>query len=174
MLSPTLPGILYLAQAYDPFFSSTSLSNGVNNMMMTLFAPATTFTITELSVNVITAASSASNVKILVYSDDGFGYPRAKLIESSALSMTTTGAKTFLTSYTFTAGTRYWMGVITDASAGAVITALGNNVPYLRNFNYNIILSGYYIAATFASPPALNTSSAISSNLQTAAVFVRT
>ena len=174
MLSPTLPGILYLAQAYDPNFSSTSLSNGVNNMMMTLFAPATTFTITELSVNVVTAASSASNVKILVYSDDGFGYPRAKLIESSALSMTTTGAKIFLTSYTFTAGTRYWMGVITDSSAGAVVTALGNNTPYLRHFNYNIILSGYYIAAPFATPPALNTSAAISSNLQTAAVFVRT
>lgn len=174
MLSPTLPGILYLAQAYDPFFSSTSLSNGVNYMMMTLFAPATTFTITELSVNVITAASSASNVKILVYSDDGFGYPRAKLIESSALSMTTTGAKTFLTSYTFTAGTRYWMGVIIDASAGAVVTALGNNVPYMRNANYNIVVSGYYINTSFASPPALNTSSAISSNLQTAAVFVRT
>jgi hypothetical protein len=174
MLSPTLPGILYLAQAYTPNVGSTSLSNGVNYMMMSLFAPATTFTITELSVNVITAASSASNVKILVYSDDGFGYPRAKLIESSALSMTTTGGKTFLTSYTFTAGTRYWMGVITDSSAGAVVTGLSSNVLYMRNFNYNIMLSGYYIAATFATPPALNTSSAISSNLQTAAVFVRT
>jgi hypothetical protein len=174
MLSPTLPGILYLAQAYDPNFGNTSLSNGVNNMMMTLFAPATTFTITELSVNVTTAASSASNVKILVYSDDGFGYPRAKLIESLALSMTTTGAKTHPVSYTFTAGTRYWMGVIIDVSAGAVVTSLGSNTPYMRHFNYNIILSGYYIATTFASPPALNTSTAISSNLQTAAVFVRT
>jgi hypothetical protein len=174
MLSPTLPGALYLAQAYTPNPGSTSLSNGVNQMMMTLFAPATTFTITELSVNVTTAASSASNVKILVYSDDGFGYPRAKLIESSALSMTTTGAKTFLTSYTFTAGTRYWMGVITDSSAGAIVTALGSNVPYMRHFNYNIMVSGYYINTSFASPIALNTSSFISGNLQTAAVFVRT
>ena len=174
MLSPTLPGILYLAQAYQTNYGTTTLSNGVNFMMMTLFAPATTFTITELSVNVTTAASSASNVKILVYSDDGFGYPRAKLIESSALSMTTTGAKTFLTSYTFTAGTRYWMGVITDSSAGANVTGLGNSILYMRHFNYNVSLSGYYISADFSNPPLLNTDATIGGNLQTAAVFVRT
>jgi hypothetical protein len=174
MLSPTLPGILYLAQGYAPNTSTTTLSAGVGVMMLSLFSPASTFTITDLSVNVTTAASSASNVKILVYSDDGFGYPRAKLIESSALSMLTTGGKIFTTSYTFTAGTKYWMGVITDTSAGAVVTALGNNVLYMRHFNYNIPLTGYYIYASFASPPALNTTASVSASLQSPAVFVRT
>ena len=173
MLNQPQPTWLYLAQGYDLYPSTTTLSSGVNVLMLSLFYPATTFTITELSVNVTTAASSASNVKILVYSDDGYGYPRAKLIESSALSMTTTGAKIFTTSYTFTAGTKYWMGVIIDSSAGAAVTSLGSNVLYTRNFNYNLPQTGMYISATFATPPALNTSAATSGNIQSAAVFLK-
>jgi len=173
MLAAPQPTFLYAAQAYNFNIATTSLSNGVNTMMLSLFAPATTFTITELSINVTTAASSASNAKILVYSDDGFGYPRAKLIESSALSMTTTGAKIFLTSYTFTAGTKYWMGVIIDASAGAVVTSISAQTLYTRNFNYSIIHTGMYITAPFASPPALNTFVNTSGNMQVAAVFLK-
>lgn len=173
MLTQPISTWLYAAQAYNTTFGTTSLNNGVNNMMLSLFYPATTFTISELSINVTTAASSASNVKILVYSDDGFGYPRAKLIESSSLSMTTTGAKVFLTSYTFTAGTKYWMGVIIDAAAGAVVTQLGPNVLYTRHFNYNVSQTGMYIPTSFASPTALNTTSATSGNMQSAAVFLK-
>ena len=173
MLTQPISTWLYAAQAYNSNFTTTTLST-VNTMMLSLFYPATTFTISELSINVTTAASSASNVKILVYSDDGFGYPRAKLIESSALSMTTTGAKVFLTSYTFTAGTKYWMGVIVDVSAGASVTALGSNtLLYTRHFNYNIPHSGMAIFTTFASPPALNTGAATSGSFQSAAVFLK-
>ena len=173
MLTYPISTWLYAAQAYNNTFSTTSLFS-VDTMMLSLFYPATTFTISELSINVTTAASSASNVKILVYSDDGFGYPRAKLIESSALSMTTTGAKIFTTSYTFTAGTKYWMGVIIDVSGGAVVTSLGSNVLYTRNFNYTLPQSGISIPFTpFASPPALNTTATTTSNLQSAAVFLK-
>ena len=169
----TPTNFLYAAQGIDVNYSITSLSNGVNTMQLSLFYPATTFTISELSINVTTAASSASNVKILVYSDDGFGYPRAKLIESSALSMLTTGTKVFLTSYTFTAGTKYWMGVIIDAQAGAQVTSLSTNQLYTRHFNYSSAHSGMSITATFASPPALNTVAATSGGFQAAAVFLK-
>ena len=173
MLTYPISTWLYAAQAYDMNFGTTSLASGVNNMMLSLFYPATTFTISELSISVSTAASSASNVKILVYSDDGFGYPRVKLIESSALSMTTTGAKVFLTSYTFTAGTKYWMGVIIDVSAGASVAALGSNILYTRHGNYSIAQNGMYINTSFASPTALNTTAFASSNMQSAAVFLK-
>ena len=174
MLAAPQPTWLHLAQGYTFNTSTTNVNNGVNTMMLSLFYPATTFTISELSINVTTAASSASNVKILVYSDDGFGYPRAKLIESSALSMTTTGAKVFLTSYTFTAGTKYWMGVIIDADAGAQVVSLGSNTLISRMFNYTLSQTGMSIPFTpFATPPALNTSATTSSNLQSAAVFLK-
>jgi hypothetical protein len=174
MLSQPIAGWLYLAQGYATTTNTTSLSNGVNNMMLTLVYPATTFTISELSINVVAAASTASNAKILVYSDDGFGYPRVKLIESSPLSLLTTGAKTYLTSYTFEAGKRYWMGVIIDASAGATVTGLASNSLYMRNFNYTVIQTGMFISALFASTPALNTTAASSGSLQSAAVFLKT
>ena len=173
MLTYPISTWLYAAQAYNLNFGTTSLASGVNNMMLSLFYPATTFTISELSISVSTAASSASNVKILVYSDDGFGYPRVKLIESSALSMTTTGAKVFLTSYTFTAGTKYWMGVIIDVSAGASVAALGQNILYTRHGNYSISQNGMYINASFASPPALNTTAFASGNMQSAVVYLK-
>jgi hypothetical protein len=173
MLTAPQPTWLHLAQGYDLNIGTTSLSAGVNKMMLSLFYPATTFTISELSINVTTAASSASNAKILVYSDDGFGYPRTKLIESSALSLLTLGAKIFTTSYTFTAGTKYWMGVIIDVSANAFVTSLGSNALYTRNFNYDITQTGMYITATFATPPVLNTAAATSGNFQSAAVFLK-
>jgi hypothetical protein len=173
VLSQPQPTWLNLAQGYLNNISTTSLSNGVNNMMLSLFYPANTFTISELSINVTTAAGSSSNAKILVYTDDGFGYPRVKIIESSSLSLTTTGAKIFLTSYTFTAGTRYWMGVIIDASAGAAVNGLGSAVLLSRMFNYTISHTGMYISAPFATPPALNTSAATSGNMQSAAVYFK-
>lgn len=165
---------LYLAQGYNTSFGTTSLSNGVNTMQLSLFYPATTFTITELSINVTTASSSAMNLKILVYSDDGYGYPRVKLIESSSLSLTTTGAKIFTTSYTFTAGTKYWMGVIVDVSAGAFVMQLGGSSLLTRMFNYTIAQTGMYIYSPYANTPALNTSSATSGNMQSCAVYFRT
>ena len=173
MLTQPISTWLYVAQAYDTNFGTTSLSAGVNTMMLSLFYPATTFTISELSINVTVAAASASNAKILVYSDDGFGYPRVKLIESSSLSLTTLGARTYPISYTFTAGTKYWMGVITDTSAGAVVTALGSNSLYTRHFNYAISQTGMYIPSSFASPPALNTVANTSGNMQAAAVYLK-
>ena len=174
MLAAPQPTWLHLAQGYIPNTATTSLSNGVNTMMLSLFYPATTFTISELSINVTTIASSASNVKILVYSDDGFGYPRAKLIESTAMSMTTLGAKIYNVSYTFTAGTKYWMGVIIDASAGAVVTSLGSNTLISRMFNYTSSQTGMSIPfIPFATPPALNTAASTSTNMQSAAVFLK-
>lgn len=165
---------LYMAQGFQTNYGTTSLSNGVNTMQLSLFYPATTFTITELSINVTTASSSAMNLKILVYSDDGYGYPRRKLIESSSLSLTTTGAKIFTTSYTFTAGTKYWMGVIVDVSAGAFVMQLGGSVFLTRMFNYTIAQNGMYIYSPYANTPALNTSSATSGNMQSVAVYFRT
>lgn len=165
---------LYLAQGFQTNYGTTSLSNGVNTMQLSLFYPATTFTITELSINVTTASSSAMNLKILVYSDDGYGYPRVKLIESSSLSLTTTGAKIFTTSYTFTAGTKYWMGVIVDVSAGAFVMQLGGSVLLTRMFNYTISQTGMYIYSPYANTPALNTSPATSGNMQSCAVYFRT
>ena len=166
---------LYLAQGYQTNYSTTGLSNGVNTMMLSLFYPATTFTITELSINVTTASTSAMNLKILVYSDDGYGYPRVKLIESSSLSLTTTGAKIFLTSYTFTAGTKYWMGVIVDVNAGASVMQISSSVLLTRMFNYTIAQTGMYIPFySYNTCPALNTIAFTAGNMQSVAVYFRT
>lgn len=173
MLSQPQPTWLYLAQGYVTVLGTTSLNNAVNNMMLSLFYPATTFTISELSINVTTAASSASNAKILVYTDDGFGYPRVKIIESSSLDLTTTGAKIFLTSYTFTAGTRYWMGVIIDAAAGAMVSQLGSAALLTRMFNYTISQTGMSRGVAFATPPELNTIASTSSSMQSAAIYLK-
>lgn len=166
---------LYLAQGFQTNYGTTSLSNGVNTMMLSLFYPATTFTITELSINVTTASTSAMNLKILVYSDDGYGYPRRKLIESSSLSLITTGAKIFTTSYTFTAGTKYWMGVIVDVSAGANVMQIGGSVLLTRMFNYTIAQTGMYIPFySYNTCPELNRTPFTAGNMQSVAVYFRT
>jgi hypothetical protein len=58
-------------------------------------------------------------MKIVIYSDNN-GLPTTKLLESSLLDISTTGFKTFTTSFTFNAGTTYWIGTIASLGAGAI------------------------------------------------------
>jgi hypothetical protein len=73
----------------------------------------------QIIVNCTTAPSPASSIRLLLYSDSD-GYPASKLLESTTFTISSTGLKTFSTSYTLVAGRVYWLG-FQSASAGAGI-----------------------------------------------------
>lgn len=73
------------------------------------FIPASTFTIDQILLPVVTNAASGQ-ASIAIYSDSN-GRPNSRLYLSSIIDCSTTGNKILTTSFTFTAGTKYWFSL---------------------------------------------------------------
>ena len=97
----------------------TYTTPGRNGMSLYPFIPANTLTIKNLKINVASVVAGAL-VRILVYSDLN-GVPYSKLLESTSLDASTQGDKTYTASFTFTAGTTYWLGVHSSSTASLVV-----------------------------------------------------
>jgi hypothetical protein len=136
--------------------SFTYATMTANTIILSPFIPANTLTISNLIINVPNATVGAL-ARILVYSDLN-GSPSSKLIESTDLDASRSGDKTFTQSYTFTAGTTYWLGVHTNIALSLIIIEPGNAIPISSNSFYG----AYYTtntSATFKSAPATLTTS---------------
>jgi hypothetical protein len=135
----------------DSSSASSSAVSAANTIYLSLFVPANSLTISNLQINVVSLAVGAS-ARILVYSDSN-GIPTTKLIESTTLDCSTSGAKTFTTSYTFNAGTTYWLGVYTNNAVFQMSTiSLANTIPISTNA-FSSAYTSVTAAATFASAP---------------------
>ena len=133
---------------------STNLNPTANTITLYPFIPANTLTVSNLQANVSTATASGL-IRILVYSDLN-GVPSSKLIESTSLDCSTTGVKTYTTSYTFTAGTVYWLGYYANAALNGMSSLQGVELTpisaYLGGFTAASIT--VTAAATFPTAPS--------------------
>jgi len=150
----------------DSSSSSTSAVSAANTIYLSPFIPANSITISNLQINVVSLAAGAS-ARILVYSDSN-GVPNTKLIESTTLDCSTSGAKTYTTSYTFTAGTTYWLGVYTNNAVFQMSTmSVANTIPISTN-GFGTAFTNVTAAATFGSAPT----TLGSTSLVTASMYV--
>lgn len=140
--------------------ANSSSSTSANNISLYPFIPANSITISNLQLNV--AGSSATNIRILVYSDLN-GVPSSKLIESTNLDASTIGVKTFTTSYTFTAGTVYWLGCYSSASASVSVLDAAQMTPISTNA-FGTAYSSVTASATFGSAPSTLGTATLSSS----------
>jgi len=135
----------------DSTTASSSAVSAANTIYLSAFVPANSITISNLQINVTSLAVGAS-ARILVYSDSN-GIPTTKLIESTTLDCSTLGAKTYTTSYTFTAGTTYWLGVYTNNALFQMSTvSLFNTIPISTNA-FSSAYTSLIASATFGSAP---------------------
>ena len=140
--------------------ANSSSSTNSNTIALYPFIPANSITISNLQLNV--AGTSATNIRILVYSDLN-GVPSSKLIESTNLDCSTSGVKTFTTSYTFTAGTVYWLGCYSSASASVSVLDAAQMTPISTNA-FGTAYSSVFAAATFGSAPSTLGTATLSSS----------
>lgn len=105
--------------------SGQAISN--NSMRLVPFKPSETFTCTALYIN-CTLLGATNLARILIYSNVN-NTPNTKLYESADLDLSTTGIKTATTSFTFNAGTTYWICTHTSGST-ANLTILPNTAVY--------------------------------------------
>ena len=139
------------------YYSSNPLSGSggttqatANFYYLAPFTPLNTLVINEMRVEVNTIA--AGGLATMLIFDDLNGLPKNKLLESTNLDCSTSGMKTFTTSYTFTAGTTYWLGV----SVNATIGFRSNNTSFAlqHHASSSAVNVQYFKAATFGSVPS--------------------
>jgi hypothetical protein len=136
-------------------------TNGLSNFnpsanIITLypFIPANTLTVSNLQVNVLTQIATGL-IRILVYSDLN-GIPSSKLIESTSLDCSTGGVKTYTASFTFTAGTVYWLGYYANITLNAISSVPGVELTPISAFTGGFSAANTTVtaAATFPTAPS--------------------
>jgi hypothetical protein len=140
--------------------ANSSSTASANVISLYPFIPANSITISNLQLNV--TAAVAANIRILVYSDLN-GVPSSKLIESTTLDASTSGVKTFTTSYTFTAGTVYWLGCYSSASVSVSVLDAAQMTPISTNA-FGTAYSSVFASATFGSAPSTLGTATLSSS----------
>lgn len=115
------------------------------------FFPLNTVVSSNLYIAVGTLTAGA-NCRILIYSDLN-GKPNAKLYESANLDCSTIGLKTATTTFTFTAGTRYWLALHSSSTPSLSTIPITSLMP-LRLFTGSNTASSYIQTVTFGSAPA--------------------
>jgi hypothetical protein len=115
------------ARSYSARINGTTATINVTSVADTIylspFIPANTLTVSNFQINV-TSLTLLANARILIYSDSN-GVPTTKLLESTSLDCSTTGTKTYTASFTFTAGTTYWLGIYSNLAV--IMSALNSS-----------------------------------------------
>lgn len=130
----------------------------VNRLVLTPFIPANTFTISEILMNV-NIGVAGSLCRLLIYSDNN-GVPNAKLYESTNLNLATDGFKIASTTFTFNAGTTYWLGFHGGATTANIIQIQPASLYAIANnaVTFTDTQTIFYVTATLGSAPANITS----------------
>lgn len=141
----------------------TSIQTGLS-VRLSPYIPSQSFTTSSLFINVSTA-TAGSLCTIVIYSDVN-GVPTNLLYESADLDCSTTGLKTATTSFSFVAGTCYWLGLKTNAITSTRFHLTTASSLPLSMLNANSMVSYQRSSITYTSPSpsplagSLNTGSA--------------
>ena len=144
--------------SYGITTSSLTGSNfTVSRLQLVPFIPSNTFTISEILMYGA-IATAGSLCRLLIYSDNN-GVPNAKLYESADLDLSTTGFKIATTTFTFNAGTTYWLAFHGNATTTNVTHyQVGSLYQFAQTGTSPQPANSYYISATLGSAPANITS----------------
>jgi hypothetical protein len=121
-----------------------------NQVVAYPFTPNKTITSSQLRINVTVSGVGLS--RILIYSDLN-GFPDQKLFESTDINVATSGSKNVITTFTFNAGTTYWLAYHSNISHSITGLSPASVIPLLlTNTGSNATIS-YFSPATFGSAP---------------------
>jgi hypothetical protein len=140
----------------SPNWSGTNFTN--SRLVLVPYIPAQTINSDALQyfVNINVAGSLC---RLLIYSDLN-GNPDTKLYESSDIDCSTTGLKTVLNSFTFNAGTRYWIAFHGGSIASGTINVTGAGMMPIKSSSSSTpqTFTFYYVSVALDSAPTTITS----------------
>ena len=160
ILTKPVSGRLYNVRTNGTALNTAS-STVANTISLYPFIPANSLTISNLQITVSTGTPGGL-IRLLVYSDLN-GVPSSKLIESTSLDTTSAAIKTFTTSYTFTAGTVYWLGYYSSTAISVNVYDPAQMTPISASTHFSAF-TNVTAAATFPNAPStLGTATPVSS-----------
>lgn len=121
------PSGFYIDQAVTAATQTTATSGGTNRLQITPFIVGHEFTIDQIACWQTSAGSI--DISFVIYSTGTDGLPSSKLLETTPLTSAQYD-NTVSTSFTFSAHTQYWVGLVTNgnetfrALQGAALRAL--------------------------------------------------
>jgi hypothetical protein len=142
------PGVYYSS---NPFTGSGGTTSTLaNNIYLAPFIPKNSISVNEFRVEVLSA--TVGGLARIILFDDLNGLPKNKIIESTNLDCSITGMKTFTASFSFVAGTTYWLGVSVNANIGF----RSNNTSFAlqHHASSSAVNPQYQQAQTFGSVPS--------------------
>ena len=150
VLTKPVTGRLYNVRTTGAALNTAS-STVANTISLYPFIPANSLTISNLQITVSTGTVGGL-IRLLVYSDLN-GVPSSKLIESTSLDCTSAAIKTFTTSYTFTAGTVYWLGYYSSTAISVNVYDAAQMTPISASTHFSAF-TNVTAAATFPTAPS--------------------
>jgi len=149
--------------------SGGTTTTTANNIYLAPFIPQNSISVNEFRVEVNTVAVGGL-ATILIF-DDLNGLPKNKIMESTNLDCSTSGMKTYTASYSFVAGTVYWLGVSVNANIGF----RSNNTSFAlqHHASSSAVNPQYFKAFTFGSVPSSITISPNSDALALQPITIR-
>ena len=150
VLTNPISGRLYNVRTTGTALNTTA-NITANSISLYPFIPANSLTISNLQIT-IGGVFFAGLIRILVYSDLN-GVPSSKLIESTSFDCGTTGIKTYTTSYTFNAGTVYWLGYYGNQAVAPNIFSDTQMTPISAS-THTTSFTTVTAAATFPTAPS--------------------
>jgi len=158
---PQVPTIGYMNSLYNTNSAAPTI---VNNMYLFPFIPMNDINTSSIIIQV-TTAQAGSTGKMVVYSSTSQGLPSTLLVESTALDCSTTGFKTFSSSKSYTANTKYWIGFV--GSVSNINTTSNSMTPIIGvRTNANSVYNCLLFSITYPTIPATVTTSSASFNNQ--------
>lgn len=104
---------LYIANGLNGALGTQA--SAANRQDIAPFLAGYDFDIDQLGLSVSTA--SAGNACVLIFASDADGRPTTVLYQSGDMATGTTGTKTVAATFSFTAGSLYWIGIWTSAAS---------------------------------------------------------
>lgn len=138
-----------------------TVPTNANQIVLWPFIPANSITIKNFITNVTTAVAGGL-IRILVYSDLN-GNPTTKLFESTDIDASIAGDKTFITPFTFTAGTTFWLAIHSNLQGIAIPIVSASQAIVIGSQGVTFAnLTTRFSNTTYPNAPATLSSSVIS------------
>ena len=151
---PPISGFSYSAITIigSTVLNASQQFNGI--LQLFTFFPINTLTVDQMQFEITTAAASTLS-KLVIYSNQN-STPKNKLYESTDISSATTGLKTISTSFIFTGGTVYWLGVVSNSNSVSIRTIpQANSQPiFTMSDSFASSYNGWAISAAYGSLPS--------------------
>jgi len=151
--APPITGLYYMTTACMNFADGHNL--WANELTFNPFRPMNNFNVNQFNIEV-TQLFAGANARVVIYSDLN-GKPSSKLYESTNIDISTTGYKTVTMSYSFVAGTLYWIGIQGSLNGGRLRSVLATNTMLAWSVgatSSNAYSTLIYTSLAFGSLPA--------------------